>query len=130
VSDGTLWAGTIGEGLSVVSPTKIYQYSTKNGLLNNYVGKIFESFDRKIYVGTSNAGLNLATYNNSTQGYSFKRLPLLPNDRVRIDDIAEDRQKRIWVATSKGVFYANDGIHFSHFPLFDGDTRGRAKSYR
>lgn len=124
VSDGTLWVGTIGEGLSVISPSKIYRYSTKNGLPDNYVGKIFESSDRKIYVGTSNAGLNLATYSNSSQSYSFNRLPLLPNDRVRIDDIAEDRQKRIWVATSKGLFYANDGIHFSHFPLFDGDTGG------
>ncbi|HOK60114.1 ligand-binding sensor domain-containing protein [Tenuifilum sp.] len=124
VSDGTLWAGTIGEGLSVISPTRIYQYSTKNGLPDNYVGKIFESSSRKIYVGTSNAGLNLATYINSTLGYSFNRLPLLPNDRVRIDDIAEDRQKRIWVATSKGLFYATDGIHFNHFPLFDSDTGG------
>lgn len=124
VSDGSLWAGTIGEGLSVISSTRIYQYSSKNGLPDNYVGKIFESSDRKIYVGTSNAGLNLATYNNSTQGYSFKRLPLLPNDRVRIDDIVEDQQKRIWVATSEGLFYAIDGIHFNHFPLFDGDTGG------
>lgn len=124
VSDGTLWAGTIGEGLSVMSPTRIYQYSTQNGLPDNYVGKIFESSCRKIYVGTSNAGLNLATYMNSTLGYSFERLPLLPKDRVRIDDIAEDHQKRIWVATSKGLFYAINGINFSHFPLFDGDTGG------
>jgi len=93
VSDGSFWAGTIGEGLSVIGPTRIYQYSTKNGLPDNYVGKIFESSDRKIYVGTSTAGLNLATYINSTLGYSFMRLPLLPNDRVRIDDIVEDRQK-------------------------------------
>ena len=124
VSDGTLWAGTIGEGLSVISPSKIYHYSTKNGLPDNYVGKVFESSDRKIYVGTSNAGLNLATYKNFTQGYSFKRLPLLQNERVRVDDITEDQQKRIWVATSKGLFFANDGIHFSHFPLFDGDIGG------
>lgn len=123
-SNGTLWVGTIGEGLTIMTPHRIYRYSTKNGLPDNYVGKIFESSNRKIYVGTSNAGLNLATYINSTLGYSFKRLPLLPNDRVRIDDIAEDRQKRIWVATSKGLFYATDGIHFSHFPLFDGDTGG------
>ena len=119
-----LWVGTIGEGLTVIAPGKVYRYSIKKGLPDNYIGKIFESSDGRIYVGTSNAGLNLATYAGLDKGYNFSRLPLLPHERVRIDDILEDRQKRIWVATSKGLFLSANGIIFNRFPLFKGDTGG------
>lgn len=121
---GEMWVGTIGEGLTILSPAKVYRYSSKNGLPDNYVGKIFESTSGRIYVGTSNAGLNVAIYSSSTDSYAFKRLSLLPNDRVRIDDIVEDKQKRIWVATSKGLFFSNDGNSFKHFPLFSCDSGG------
>ncbi len=122
--DGALWAGTIGEGLSVITDKKVHQYTKKNILPDNYVGKIFQSSDGTIYVGTSNAGLCRAFYNPKTDSYSFVRLPLLPNEKLRIDDILEDEQGLLWIATSKGLFVTRNKRDFRLIKLFPSDTGG------
>ncbi|QKG80276.1 SpoIIE family protein phosphatase [Tenuifilum thalassicum] len=120
--NGYLWIGTIGEGLSIMTPNGIYRYSTQNGLPDNYIGKVFEASDGKIYVGTSNAGICLAMYQGAGKGYRFRRLPLLQNQELRIDDIIEDENKILWVATSKGLYYTKNGVQFCHYKLFASDT--------
>ncbi len=121
-SNGNLWVGTIGEGLTVIKNNRFYTYNTSNGLPDNYVGKIYEDKKGNVYVGTSNAGLNMATYNKKTDSFSFKRLPLLTNNKLRIDDIVEDKQGMLWVGTNKGLYYTRNLVDFNKFNLSTTDT--------
>lgn len=121
-NDGSLWVGTIGEGLTVIKGNKFLTYTKFNGLPDNYVGRIFQSRNGTIYVGTSNSGLCKAVYNNNVKAYSFTRLPLLLGSKVRIDDVVEDKQGVIWVATNRGLFHNRNSKEFSRLPLFNGDT--------
>jgi len=122
-SDGALWLGTIGEGMSIITPKKIYRYSKSNGLPDNYVGKVYQTKNGEIYVGTSNAGLTKAKYNRINDSYSFEGLTLLENNRLRIDDIVEDDTGTLWVATSKGLYYKKRKTNlFKRFKLFPADT--------
>ncbi len=121
-NDGSLWVGTIGEGLTIIKDNKYLTYTKKNGLPDNYVGRIFQGRNGTVYVGTSNAGLCKAIYSNITKSYTFTRLPLLYGSKVRIDDMVEDKQGVLWVATSKGLFNNRNSNGFTRFPLFKGDT--------
>lgn len=121
-NDGRLWVGTIGEGLTIIKGNKFQNYTKSNGLPDNYVGRIFQGSNGTIYVGTSNAGLCKAQYNSSTNRYTFTRLPLLLGSKVRIDDVIEDKQGVLWVATSRGLFHNKNSKVFNRIPLFKGDT--------
>lgn len=121
-SDGILWAGTIGEGMSVIKDGETYNYTKANGLPDNYVGKIYQTKQGDILVGTSNAGLNKALYGNNLSRIRFERLPLLDGVRFRIDDILEDSNGILWVASSKGLYFTKDKRNFTRMPLSSSDT--------
>jgi ligand-binding sensor domain-containing protein len=122
LSDGSLWVGTIGEGLTIINDNKFTTYSTKNGLPDNYIAKIFQAKNGEIYLGTGNAGICRATYNNNSKSYKFVRLPLLMDSKLRVDDILEDRNGTLWVASNKGLFYSKNYTNFIQAPLFPNDT--------
>ncbi len=121
-SDGVLWVGTIGEGMSVIKDGKSHNYTKHNGLPDNYVGKIYQTKQGDILIGTSNAGLNKAIYDNNLSAIRFERLPLLSGERFRIDDILEDNSGKLWVASSKGLYYSKDKRLFVHMPLNSSDN--------
>ncbi|HPI45638.1 MAG TPA: hypothetical protein PLH91_10435 [Tenuifilaceae bacterium] len=121
-SDGILWVGTIGEGMSVIKDGKTYNYTKSNGLPDNYVGKIYQTKQGDVLIGTSNAGLNRAIYGDDLSAIRFERLPLLSGVRFRIDDILEDNSGNLWVASSKGLFYSKNKRLFSRMPLHSSDT--------
>lgn len=119
--DGSLWLGTIGEGLTVTKNNKYFNYTTKNGLPDNYVGKIFQARNGDIFIGTGNAGICRAIFNINTKSCNFIRLPLMQGSKLRVDDIVEDKQGVLWVASSKGLFYTKNCKDFSQLPLFKND---------
>jgi len=121
-NDGSLWVGTIGEGLTVTKDGKYLNYTSKNGLPDNYVGRIFQARNGDIYLGTGNAGICKAIYNKNANTISFIRLPLKLGSKLRVDDIVEDEQGVLWVASSRGLFYTKNLKDFNRFPLFQGDT--------
>lgn len=121
-SDGILWVGTIGEGMSVIKDGKTYNYTKSNGLPDNYVGKIYQTKQGDVLIGTSNAGLNRAIYSNNLNAIRFERLPLLSGIRFRIDDILEDNRGKLWVASSKGLYFTKDKRNFTRMPLSSLDT--------
>ncbi len=120
-SDGVLWVGTIGEGMSVIKNGRSHNYTKHNGLPDNYVGKIYQTKQGDILIGTSNAGLNKAIYDKNLSAIRFERLPLLSGERFRIDDILEDNSGKLWVASSKGLYYSKDKRLFVHMPLNSSD---------
>ncbi len=122
LNDGSLWAGTIGEGLTIIKDNKFTTYSTKNGLPDNYISKIFQAKNGSIYIGTGNAGICKARYNSNSKSYKFDRLPLLSGSKLRVDDILEDSNSLLWVASTKGLFYSKNHNDFIQVPLFQNDT--------
>lgn len=120
--DGSLWVGTIGEGLTIIRNNQYLKYNTSNGLPDNYIGKVYQSQNGEVLFGTSNAGLCKGTFNYKSISYTFSRLPLLPDTRYRVDDIVEDKQGVLWVATSKGLYFSSNQKVFSHLPLTENDT--------
>lgn len=120
--DGVLWVGTIGEGMSVIKNGRTYNFTKANGLPDNYVGKIYQTKKGDVLIGTSNAGLNRAVYGNNLNAICFKRLPLLNGVKFRIDDILEDNNGTLWVASSKGLYYTKDNRSFTRMPLSSFDT--------
>lgn len=120
--DGILWVGTIGEGMSVIKNGKAYNYTKANGLPDNYVGKIYQTKQGDVLIGTSNAGLSRVSYGQNLSKIRFERLPFLDGIRFRIDDVLEDKNGTLWVASSKGLYYSKDMINYIHKPLSSSDT--------
>ncbi|KAB2866782.1 MAG: SpoIIE family protein phosphatase, partial [Bacteroidales bacterium] len=121
-NDGILWVGTIGEGMSVIKNGKTYNYTKANGLPDNYVGKIYQTKQGDVLIGTSNAGLSKVSYGQNLSKIRFERLPFLDGIRFRIDDVLEDKNGTLWVASSKGLYYSKDMLKYIHKPLSSSDT--------
>jgi signal transduction histidine kinase/ligand-binding sensor domain-containing protein/CheY-like chemotaxis protein len=102
--DGTLWVGTHGGGLCSLKKGKFSVYTTRDGLSNDMITKIYEDHRGNLWIGTED-GLNLLenkkfTIYTTRQGLSDGR----------IKGICEDSQNNLWVGTfSSGVNYMKDG---------------------
>jgi ligand-binding sensor domain-containing protein len=59
--DGTVWAGTLGNGVSAFRNGRFTNYTTANGLASNVVTSITESPDGTIWIATSNG---LSSFSN------------------------------------------------------------------
>jgi ligand-binding sensor domain-containing protein len=120
--DGVLWVGTIGEGLSVIKDNKIYNYNKSKGLPDNYVGRIYQTKNGNVYIGTSNSGVCRVFYSTNLNSIRFERLPLLSSAKLRVDDILEDKDGTLWVASNKGLYFTKDQKNFTRLPLQKLDT--------
>jgi ligand-binding sensor domain-containing protein/signal transduction histidine kinase len=111
-SKGNLWIGTNGGGLnklsyksgssSDVKGENFVSYTTKDGLSNDFVRKIFEDKKGNIWIGTR-GGLNLLKSDANNEKVNFEIYTTkegLSNDFVR--DIYEDSKGNLWVGTNGG----------------------------
>jgi len=124
-SEHRIWAGTIGEGLSIISKdTIIERFGLKEGLPDLFVGKIFELNKNKMLIGTAKHGLCMANFNPKKKTWLFEQLKIKLNQGdTRIDDITKDHNDTIWIASSKGLYFClPNKIDPVHYPLFEGDT--------
>jgi len=99
---GRMWAGLDGNGLSVISDSRIVTYSTENGLSNNFVYTIYHDEENVTWVGTFGGGINrikdgVVSSITSKQG--------LFNDAIL--QILEDDYERMWFTSSNGVFHVS-----------------------
>ncbi|MET3114569.1 ligand-binding sensor domain-containing protein/signal transduction histidine kinase [Pedobacter sp. CG_S7] len=105
-SDGTIWAGTYGNGLFSFrlreGTYKHYNYNEKDksSLANNTVNCIFEDSRKNIWVATDGGGFSLFNKEKST----FKSFTVkngLPSNFVfRIE---EDNDYKLWLSSTKGL---------------------------
>lgn len=108
-SDGTLWIGTDGEGI-----TGIYPDGTENRFLtdidgNNglYIQSIKEDRNHNIWVGTYRNGLWI--YDPSDN--QFTKRTLKSPDGMNVQDVRsifKDSENRIWVAADLGLYLYSD----------------------
>ncbi|HUB00206.1 MAG TPA: two-component regulator propeller domain-containing protein [Terracidiphilus sp.] len=101
--DGTIWAGTVSSGISVLKDGRFTDYSDANGLPSNAINSIAEGFDGTIWVATADG---LASYQNGRwKNYSVR--DGLPSPSVRA--VFEDQAHVLWIATATGLAYFTSG---------------------
>jgi ligand-binding sensor domain-containing protein/signal transduction histidine kinase len=109
--DGTLWIGTEGRGAYRQVGSRMIQYSTKEGLTNNFVRAFLQGRDGSVWIATDE-GVNrwrpegITTYQMRDGLCYFSTRSML-----------EDRNGDIWIGTDRGV----SRLHGDHF-VSDGAT--------
>lgn len=96
-SDGNLWFGTNGNGVSMYNGKGFTTFSSNFGLIHNYIHTVSEDRDGNIWFGTYGGvskydGVHF--YNYTTED------GLIDND---VHEILQDKNGEIWFATIKGI---------------------------
>jgi signal transduction histidine kinase/streptogramin lyase len=102
--DGALWIGTEGRGAYRQVGGRLIHYSTKEGLVNNFVRAFLQGRDHSIWISTD-------------EGVSRWRPSGITNYQMR-DGLAyfstrsllEDRNGDIWIGTDRGLSRLHDGV--------------------
>jgi len=109
--EGEFWIGTEGQGVYRQAGARLVHYSTKEGMVNNFVRAFLQSRDGSIWIGTD-------------EGVSRWRPQGFTNYQMRdglsyfsIRSLLEDRNGDIWIGTERGVSRLH-GDSFTH----DGAT--------
>jgi hypothetical protein len=104
--DGNIWVGHIDRGISLFNNKTgqwIYFQSEKNGLGGNKIRAIAIQ-DEDVWIATADGGVSKYNKGTWTQYHVNNGLP---SEDIR--DIQIDPLNRIWIATSKGTAYLEDG---------------------
>ena len=120
IDNRNLWVGTFSHGLKVkdLDSGKVKEYSTANGLVNDYVFSIIRTIHGEIIIGTM-GGMQIYQKDSGT----FRTVPEF--DNIFIYDIMEDSKGDIWVATyDHGLYVRHAGypewVHFRWDPATTG----------
>jgi ligand-binding sensor domain-containing protein len=95
--DGSLWIGTDGSGVYHLAAQHNTHYTTREGLVNNFVRGFLESSDGSVWIGTDNGLSHLAA--RGFQNFTVENG--LAYDSIRA--LLEDRDGVIWIGTEHGV---------------------------
>ncbi len=112
-TDGSLWIGTDGGGLTRLKGGRFTAYATADGLVNDHVLCLLAARDGSLWIGTK-AGLSRLA---DGQFLSYTRRDGLPEDYVA--SLAEDPAGSIWIGTAEGLVRWKDGT-FSVYGTRDG----------
>jgi signal transduction histidine kinase len=108
--DGTVWAGSLGGGISRIQNGRISTYTTAEGLNGDPITTILDAADGTIWAGTT-SGLQ-AFRNSSWRRFSGK--DGLPPGRVNALTI--DNKGVLWIGAAAGLFHSSsDGTMFSRY---------------
>lgn len=105
--DGTVWAGSAGEGVFQFKDGKLVTVNASTGLSDNSVNSLFVDRDGNLWVGTD-AGLNLLRQKNL---FAFSQAEGLGYGAV--EGIAEIAPGLVWVAKPGDGLYRWDGRNFT-----------------
>ncbi len=100
--DGSLWIGTGGGGLYCLRNGVFTNYSTKDGLSNDFVWSLLQDRDGSLWVGTG-GGVNHVRFDN--QGKAVCTTMTTKNGLLSdfILTLMQDRSGAIWLGTSGGL---------------------------
>ena len=101
--DGSVWAGTVGGGLSRFKDGRFTTYSVAHGLPSNTVTSILEGSDGTMWFGTANGLCSLM----QGQWAVYTGLDGLPPGNVNC--LTEDSSGMIWIGTDNGVAILSAG---------------------
>ncbi len=144
-SDGTVWAGTKGDGLIVMpagDASRAFQLRHQEGLPStighDYISALFEDSHLSLWVGTHGGGL----WRMAADGHTFSEVPVQAlsdkkgasgSSQARfIAAITEDHAGRICVATSDGLYAIpsdqNELVSYQQFVTFARPLTGEPMS--
>ncbi|MGA7294313.1 MAG: two-component regulator propeller domain-containing protein [Terriglobales bacterium] len=100
--EGTLWIGTDGGGVYHQAGKRLIHYTTREGLVNNFVRAFLQSRDGSVWI-TTDEGVSRWTRNRFTN-YQMKDGLCYFSTR----SILQDRNGDIWIGTDRGVSRLHD----------------------
>ncbi len=99
---GLMWFATYGGGVTVYDGHHAKVFTGKDGLPGDNVRALYNSRSGKTWIGTTKG---LSCFN----GYKFESVDSLHFYDREIYDIAGDRNGRIWIAASNGIWIYDQG---------------------
>ena len=97
---GNIWAGSDGDGVTIITDSGTVTYTTRNGLSNNFVQTIYHDSDNAAWIGTFGGGVT--RIKNGVVSAITTKQGLF--DDV-IFQILEDDYGRMWFTSNKGIFH-------------------------
>jgi ligand-binding sensor domain-containing protein len=107
-SRGRVWCGTWGGGLSVFNRGKFKTYTTKEGLVGNYISMIMEGPDHTLWAGGSNGLSRREEGFFSDRFVNYTKESGLYNDFVF--SMAHGEDQSVWVGSFGGVAHFRKGL--------------------
>ena len=108
-SNGTVWAGTLHQGLSRLRNGSWHSFTTKDGLPSDSISVITGNDSGLIFVGTPNG---LAEFRND-RWTSYNTHDGLPPGAI--ESLFLDGSDTLWIGTSRGIAFLRSGA--VHVPL-------------
>ena len=93
-----MWFGGLG-GLTVYAEGKLTNYTTKEGLVGNYVRSIYEDAEGTLWIGTYGEGMS--RFKNG-KFVNYRAKDGLYNDGVFA--IEEDARGNFWISSNRGIY--------------------------
>jgi signal transduction histidine kinase/ligand-binding sensor domain-containing protein len=123
--NGTVWAGTLNQGLSRFGSGTWHTFTTKDGLPSNRISVITGNAAGQIFIGTLNG---LAEFRND-RWISYNTHDGLPPGAI--ESLFFDNANTLWIGTSRGIAFLRSGV--VHVPVgapnaLYGDIVGMAES--
>ena len=101
--DGSLWVGTDGSGVYHVFARETKHFTTREGLVNDFVRVFLESRDGSLWIGTDNGVSHL----DRDGFHNFTSQNGLAYNSIR--SLLEDRDGTIWIGTEHGLSRYRNG---------------------
>ena len=99
--DGTVWAGSLSAGVSMLKNGRFTNYTVANGLASNTVASILEASDGTVWLATA-GGLSAFA---GGKWRSYGTADGLPSASVNC--LLEDSAGLLWAGTSEGIAFRN-----------------------
>jgi ligand-binding sensor domain-containing protein len=128
-SDGSLWIGTLGGGVSQFKDGNFITYTIENGLVHNFVLNLFETQDKSIWISTE-GGLSHLKNGNFTNytidnGLRHNKVWAIVQDKegtIWIDEEGFDNSLLLFKESSFSIYdLHNRNLHGSLYAGRDGE---------
>lgn len=118
-SHGTLWIGTDGQGIACIKDNLILQFTTKQGLVSDFIRAFCEDRNGNLWIGTD-GGLSRMSLNQPGRFNNYKTENGLIYESIRA--VITNRRGGLWIATDGGLSYFN-GSKFEKLPTQLNDLK-------
>ncbi len=96
-SDGSIWAGTLSDGLWQYKDGLKRHYTTVDGLGSDQIRSLYQDHEGTLWIGTVDGGLNTLHEGNF---FRYTARDGLPSDNVR--NLTDDGES-LWLSTTRGI---------------------------
>ena len=96
-NDGSIWAGSHGQGLLHVVGNQVHRYTMADGLTNNNIRFLYGDHNGSVWIGTLGGGLNEF---RDGKIFAYTAADGLLSDNV--SNIIDDGQS-LWLSTTRGI---------------------------